>query len=675
MCGLAGILTARPGNERDLHALRKMTRAVRHRGPDAEGFWQNANEGVALGHQRLAIVDLSDHGSQPMQSSDGRFVIVFNGEIYNYKDIRRQLTREHSISWKGNSDTEVLIEAIGAWGLSQTLDTIIGMFAFCVYDRKQRTVSLARDRFGEKPCYFSRIDSETFIFGSELRVIENYPDFRGEIDTGAVRAFMRLGHIPAAQCIYRNVARLPAASLLSFKPEQLARLPDTNGLLDSATGYWSAKDEYQQALTRRNRDSSAPDCDATSREVESSLSESIALRLKADVPVGVFLSGGVDSPTIAALAQSVTTQGVKTFSIGVQDDSINSFADASNEAQRAAAIAAKLGTDHHELHATSADAMAVAMKLTEIFDEPFADPSQIPTTLVSQLASQSVKVCLTGDGGDEMFAGYNRHVWIHRNGSRLTRLPRSVRLRLSASINRLSGYQWDRVYASVERFLPRTQRTTDPGEKLHKLAQALRCDTPSETYDSLIARNVDAEIWRHDFESDGQGYTENPILKNATATDHFQLWDMLGFMQNAILTKVDRASMHHSLETRLPFLDPSLVRLAMQLDPACKIKNNRGKHVLRQILRRRIPSLDSTQPKSGFVLPLENWLRTDTTMNAWASDLLAPDSLAAAGWANADHIAKLWGQHQRGTHNHVSVLWNMLMYMAWKTSSRERELA
>jgi len=580
----------------------------------------------------------------------------------------QRLSQQRSIDWRGESDTEVLIEAISTWGLDQTLDAAVGMFAFCIYDQVQQTASLVRDRFGEKPCYFSLVNAETLIFGSELRCLEAHPAFQGEIDSGAVSDFVQLGYVPASKSIYRNVARLPAASVLSFQPKQLRQFPDANSLLTRARIYWSAMQVYENALSMRQTSSASKNCDAESREVELALTESIAAQLQADVPVGIFLSGGIDSPTITALAQKLTVQPVSTFSIGIADQSVKAFADSSNEATRAAAIAAALGTEHHEFYVTPATAAEAAMTLADVYDEPFADPSQLPTTLVAKLASQRVKVCLTGDGGDELFAGYNRHTWIDRHWPGMFRLPRRARSLLSASIAGIGEYRWDRFYSAVEGIIPTDRRVTDPGLKLQKLSRALRFNSPADVYRSVVCRVDNTAVLVNP--STPLGLDLQPAMQNATPLDQFQMWDMSGYLQNAILTKVDRASMHHGLETRLPYLDPTLVRLAMQTDPTCKINANRGKYVLRQIFTRLLPSIDPEQPKTGFIVPLDHWLRREHSLKAWADDLLSPADLDANDWLDTTAVRELWRQHQNGTHNHIAALWNVIMLQAWLAARR-----
>ncbi len=672
MCGIAGILSSRPVSDDALVSLTRMTRAIAHRGPDGEGYWSNQAHGVAFGHRRLAVIDLSNRAAQPMTSSDGRFIITFNGEIYNHRQLKQQLDRQHSIDWQSESDTEVLLEAIRVWGLESTLDRVEGMFALGLYDQKLRSVILARDRFGEKPCYLTRVDSHTLLFGSELRCIEQHPAFSSRISTAALDRYVQTGYVPAPLCIYEDVFKLPAGTMLTVRPQALAQMPRGTGLLDSVTRFWSTRRRYQSALNQRavqpQRSSAADPSADKQRQLQHCLTDSVGLRLQADVAAGIFLSGGIDSSLLTALAQQQSGRPVSTFSIGIDDPSIAHFAESADEAKSAARVAAAVGTDHHELYLSGSDARATVEKLPAIYDEPFADPSQIPTAIVASFASEFVKVALAGDGADEAFAGYNRHVWIHQSWPMLSRLPPALRRTASLLLVTISQQGWNRLYGHAERLIPDRRKVTSPGEKLHKLAGALGVGEGDlrTIYAALIDATTDESLLagsRHD--GPHEHHTFAAMLSGAaTDVDQFMLWDMTEYLSHGLLTKVDRASMHYGLEVRLPYLDSAVIEHAMQLPPAQKISDSSGKQPLRRLLNSHVPQVLVDRPKTGFSIPLEQWLRAD--LKDWAEQLLSAHSLQQSPELDASSIRRLWHEHKSGGANHARLLWHILMYAAWK---------
>jgi asparagine synthase (glutamine-hydrolysing) len=619
-----------------------MAETLRHRGPNDAGVWADADAGIALSMRRLAILDLSTAGHQPMESSSGRYVIVFNGEIYNFEDLRSELSQEgHAHLFRGNSDTEVMLAAFEKWGVEQSVRRFNGMFAFAVWDRHDRSLILGRDRFGEKPLYYSRI-GRSLIFGSELKALCAHPRFSSEVDPGAVALFLRRSCIPAPYSIYRNTRKLPVATLLRVSADDFSLEPRP---------YWSLREVIDGAASNPLKC-----CEQEAEEqLDSLLREAVRIRMRADVPLGAFLSGGIDSSTITALMQVQSRTRVKTFSIGNYDREFDEAKDASN-------VARHLGTEHTELYVTSEEAMAVIPSLPRIYDEPFADCSQIPTILVSELARRHVTVSLSGDGGDELFGGYNRHAW---GGmiNRFHQLPSVLRKMSAASIRAISPYSWDLLFRICEPATPVRWRQRMPGYKLHKLASILESPDVHSLYDKLASHWLDPM-------KIVQAASETATLISG---DHYQsisygveemmYLDAVSYLPDDILVKLDRATMSVSLEGRVPLLDHRVAEFAWRLPLSMRVRNRQGKWILRQVLYRYVPREMVDRPKSGFGIPLATWLRGP--LRDWAESLLNKDRIREGGYFNFVPIQKMWEEHLSGRLNWEYHLWDILMFQAW----------
>ena len=642
MCGIAGFLDPkRRSGDNELRALAaSMAGALRHRGPDAEGVWVDADAGIALGHARLSIIDLSAAGAQPMVSASGRYVVSYNGEIYNAGELRTELERA-GMRFRGHSDTEVLVEGVSRWGVCATVEKLIGMFAFAVFDRETRALTLARDRLGIKPLYWGRAD-ERVVFASELKAFRTLPGFAPDIDRQALAAYLCTGYVLAPSSIYRGIGKLEPGTLLEIGSDGATR----------GERYWSLL-----KVATAGRDALMQSSDADARDaLDGILGDAVARRMVADVPLGVFLSGGIDSSTVTALMQASSAKPVKSFSIGFREQ-------AYNEATHAKAVAAHLGTDHTELYVSAHDAQSVVPKLPQIYDEPFADSSQVPTFLVSEMTRKHVTVALSGDGGDELFAGYNRYAQGLRVARMLRLLPRPLAACVARTIGAVPPASWDRVFSVV----PETHRPRLAGDKLHKLAGVLGRD-PSDYYRALIAPWPDA--WS--------------LVEGATAPEHAAfgdatraiLKDELSWMQYAdgvtylpddILTKVDRASMAVSLEARVPLLDHRVVAFAWHLPDRFKVRDGTGKWLLRQVLQKYVPKNLVERPKMGFSVPIGAWLRGP--LKAWAADLLDPSAMRRAGLIDPEPVQTKWREHLSGTRNWQHFLWAVLMFEAWRRES------
>ncbi|URD61700.1 asparagine synthase (glutamine-hydrolyzing) [Sphingomonas sp. KRR8] len=648
MCGIAGIFSSGEPGERLLEA---MGASLQHRGPDAGGIWTDAAAGIGLSHRRLSIVDLSAHGAQPMASADGRWMLCYNGEIYNHRDLRRVLEGEGGGppgGWRGHSDTETLLQAIATWGLDRALSTAAGMFAVALWDARERRLHLVRDRFGEKPLYYGWCGRD-FVFASELKAIRRHPDFRSEIDRSSLDAFARRGNVPAPHTIFRGVFKLPPASILTLD-RSAARSPLTEppsieqggGGLQLRT-YW----DYRQVVADGLIHPIADEVTALA-ELEDALGLAIADQAVADVPVGAFLSGGVDSSTITALYQQHSRHPVRTFSIGFTEAGYN-------EADDARAVARHLGTVHHEQIVTPADARDVIPLLPAIYDEPFADSSQIPTFLVSRFARGEVTVALTGDGGDELFAGYNRHVQAPALWSRISRIPAPLRSATGELLGQLPPGLWRRAAA----LLP-GQRQPHVGAKVQKLLRvAGRAQSLGDLYDDFLDEWSGSNPVLSASRRQAQAFPElagPDVIRLTTA-------DALSYLPDDILTKVDRASMAVSLETRVPFLDHRVAEVAARIPPSLKVREGRGKYLLRKLLYRHVPPALIDRPKTGFGVPVGEWLKGP--LREWAEDLLDPARMSAQGWLDTALIQRRWQDHLAGRRDGAQALWSVLMFQAW----------
>lgn len=634
MCGIAGFL-GRVGLDA-VQLAGQMSNALQHRGPDDSGVWVDADAGIALAHRRLSILDLSPSGHQPMLSASGRYVIVFNGEIYNHLELRSALTSER---WRGHSDTETLLAACERWGVAEALARCVGMFAFALWDRERRMLTLARDRLGEKPLYFGW-QNGFLLFGSELTALKAHPAFEAGVDRSALALYFRHGYVPAPFSIYQGIRKL---------------LPGTywQGGLGTGEGgvheYWTAR---AAALKGQLDPFTGSEGEAVD-QLEHLLGQTLEGQMLADVPLGAFLSGGVDSSAVVALMQSRASRPVRTFTIGFGEDS-------HNEAEHARAVAMHLGTEHTELYVESASALAVAPMLPTLYDEPFADPSQIPTYLVAQLARQHVTVGLSGDGGDELFGGYHRYFWVQSIWRKLGWMPTSVRAALAGIVSTVPVHSWDGLFRLFDPLLPARLRYADPGEKLHKLADLLAARSAEDIYWGIV------EHWRGPLPVAGMGRTEEARpgwLELPELIHRMMYMDSISYLPDDILTKVDRAAMGVSLETRIPFLDHRVFEFAWRLPLAMKVRDGHGKWILRQLLYRHVPQALVERPKMGFGIPLSEWLRGP--LRDWAADLLTPRRLADGGYLDAALIQSKWDDHQAGRRDYSSQLWDALMFQAW----------
>jgi len=638
MCGIAGILCAvphPPGGELAA-AVGRMGRRLVHRGPDSSGTWADEAGGVALAHQRLAILDLSPEGAQPMRSESGRFVVTFNGEIYNYLDLREELAgRGHA--FRGHSDTEVLLAAVEEWGVAPALERFNGMFAFGLWDREQRLLHLARDRMGEKPLYFGWFQG-TFLFGSEIKAVRAHPACGTMIDRNALALFMRHGYVPAPYSILQGLGKLTPAGLLTVSPTK----PGESAL----TRYWS----HQAAAARgAERPFEGAPQEAVA-QVESLLREAVKLRMQADVPLGAFLSGGLDSSTVVALMQVQSARPVKTFTIGFREDGFD-------EAGHARAVARHLGTEHTELYLGAQDALDVIPRLPELYDEPFADASQIPTFLVSQLARRHVTVSLSGDGGDELLCGYTRYAKAAAIWNRIRWLPAPLRALAGRALRAVPDAVWSRTVGG------------DWAERIEARADILRHGTPAALYRGLLSHWQDPTWLVLGAEEPSTPFTDPAAVPPLpTFSDRMMVLDALSYLPDDILVKVDRASMGVSLEARVPLLDHRLVELAWRLPLALKCRSGTSKWVLRQILYRQVPKDLVERPKMGFGVPVGAWLRGP--LRAWAEDLLDRDRLRREGYLDPSLVQATLRAHLSGARHRPYHLWSVLMFQAWLAAER-----
>ena len=645
MCGFAGILATGGLDEADRAALAAMAAPIVHRGPDAGDSWFDPS-GVAFVHRRLAIIDVSPAGGQPMESASGRYVIAYNGEIYNFAAIRADLEAQgRAPAWRGHSDTEVALAAIEAWGVRGALDRFAGMFAFALWDRAERRLILARDRFGEKPLYYGWQGTgaaRRLLYGSDLAALRGHPVFAAEIDPRAIGQLCRLLYVPEPLSVYRGIAKLP---------------PGTFVTIDQASGRETSERYYDlvavAAAARREGFAGSPD--EAVDVLEAVLGSAIARQMVSDVPLGAFLSGGIDSTSVVALMQRQSSRPVNTFTIGFGEERYN-------EAAAARAVARHLGTEHHELTVRPEDALAVIPKLPAIYTEPFADSSQIPTFLVSQMARRHVTVALSGDGGDEMFGGYNRHRYAHETWPAIARIPRPLRALLGRGLGSLSPSAWDAL-------IGKRLDVALLGDKIHKVAGVIASGSTEELYDRLISVNpASSDLMAG--EAAETVADDLPHLPGWSIAERMMLLDALGYLPGDILTKVDRASMAVSLEARVPFLDPEVVKFAWRLPIGMKIRNGRTKWPLRAMLDRHLPRALVERPKMGFGVPIGDWLRGP--LRDWAEDLLVPAKLRERGLFRAPEVAALWSQHLSGVRNHEHRLWPVLMTQAWLDHEPDR---
>jgi asparagine synthase (glutamine-hydrolysing) len=641
MCGIAGFWQIERSASEETEILMRMGAAMKHRGPDDCGTFFDASSGMGMVHRRLSILDLSSAGHQPMASSSGRYMIVFNGEVYNWKEIRYELGSR--CEWKGHSDTEVMLEAFDRWGVEDAIKRFVGMFAFALWDRTERNIRLVRDRLGIKPLYYGFV-GRAFVFSSELKGLRQYPGFEGQIDLDALALYMRHNYVPSPHCIYKGICKLPPGCILTLssphaKPE-LRR-------------FWSAEKIAQNGL----RSLVSADDPEIVELLEQKLREAVGLRMIADVPLGAFLSGGIDSSTVVALMQLQSSRPVKTFTIGFDESDYD-------EAAYAKRVAAHLGTDHTELYLRSEDALNVIPSLASIYDEPFADSSQIPTLLVSRLARQSVTVSLSGDGGDELFGGYTRYFLLKPVWNRLRRFPLLVRKAAAQLIYAVPPTQIDFAYRLVKPLFPAGKRWSGVGDKVHKFAPYLQQEGPELLYLQALSHWASpSEIVTGSQEPD----TVRGFIRRSAWLPNIEevmmLTDLVNYLPDDILTKVDRASMSVSLEARVPMLDHRVVEFAWSLPLSVKVRNGVGKWILRQLLHKYVPTELLDRPKMGFGVPIGTWLRGP--LRQWAEDLLSAQSLRSHNFLDVEIIRLRWQEHLSGVRNWAYLLWDVLIFQEW----------
>lgn len=638
MCGIAGIASWTTSS--DLQAdIAQMIKPIRHRGPDDFGIWHDESAGIGLGQRRLSIIDLSEHGHQPMASVSGRWILSYNGEVYNYEELRSQLRESGKAPlWRGHSDTEVLLACVEAWGVEATLKKLIGMFAISLWDREERTLTLARDRIGEKPLYYGAVGDRVY-FASELKAIVAATGPL-EIDREALSDFFCYSYVPAPRSIWQGIKKLPPAHYVVLHSPDCAH--------NQTIAYWQMGGEGHDAL--RAEMASASSLEITDR-VEAEIRRAVGLQMVSDVPLGAFLSGGVDSSAVVALMQQQSSSPVRTFTIGFDDPEMN-------EAPFAAEVARHLGTDHTELYVSGKDAEQLIPEMPHVYDEPFADSSQIPTTLVSRLTRKHVTVSLSGDGGDELFAGYPRYFLTRELWRKTGAVPYPLRKMASAVLGVPSAAAWDVLTTAI---VPRDSQQSINGHRIHRLAQLIQTKSIGEMYLRLMSR------WQPE---DGfvQGIPRRPYDlsrwdDSRDPVEAMRRWDLAQYMPDDLMVKVDRAAMNASLETRAPLLDHKLVELALALPERELFKGERGKIVLRNVLYRHVPQKLIERPKAGFSIPLGQWLRGP--LRNWAEAMLEPTTIRAQGLIDANNVTSLWNEHISGKYDRSSYLWNVLMFQAW----------
>ena len=644
MCGLVGFWQA-TALQRDKaeKTIATMTTALAHRGPDDSGYLLEASDGLALGHRRLSIIDLSSAGHQPMVSSSGRTVIVYNGEVYNYTSLRREL-RDLGIKFRSQTDTEVILEGCEHWGVRKTLQRLNGMFAFALWDRRRRTLTLARDRLGIKPLYYGRLGNVLF-FTSELKALRRHPTFKAEVDRNSLTLFFRYGYIPAPRTIFHDVFKLQSGHWLTLKS------PGGN---PSPERYWSLPDVIKSGSVERARVSIAEAED----ELNSLLRDAVRCRMIADVPLGAFLSGGIDSSLVVSLMQAQSDRPVQTFSIGFQDEEYN-------EAMHARAVADHLGTEHVEIYVTAKEARETIPALPTIFDEPFSDSSQIPTFLVSRLARQHVAVSLSGDGGDELFGGYTRYRLSRDLWRLIGWLPPWVRRFASQGIRTVPLEAWNLASTGLQPIVRRYVRSGDVGDKLYKLSEVL------EAPDSLAAYNSLQSKWKSPATLVKMSTEPGTPLSDARSvawlsdfTRQMMYLDLLTYLPDDILTKVDRASMAVGLEARVPLLDHRVVEFAWGLPLNLILRHGSGKWITKKVLYRYLPTRFFERPKKGFAIPIGKWLRGP--LREWAEELLAEDRLRREGYLESKHVSRKWHEHTTLRRDWGHLLWDILIFQTWR---------
>jgi asparagine synthase (glutamine-hydrolysing) len=637
MCGLVGFYS---NNQFDKNIIKEMGDSISHRGPDDSGYWIDDLNQFNLCHRRLSILDLSHNGAQPMISNSSRWIIAFNGEIYNYKLIKELLIKDFgSINFKGTSDTEIILFAFENWGIEKTIALLNGMFAIVLWDNQNKKIYLIRDRVGEKPLYYGIIN-DVFYFGSELKSFSKHPSFEKRINIKAAHSFFQYNYVPNSLCIYENIYKVLPGTFIEF---------DTTKFLFNSIIYWNIKDKLDDKIQPSKYKSDI----YFVNKLQNLLREKISQQLVSDVPVGAFLSGGVDSSTIVSIMQEVSDTNIKTFSIGFQNKKYN-------EAIYANEIAKHIRTDHTELYLSDKDAINIIPLLSNIYDEPFADSSQIPTFLVSKLAKEQVTVCLSGDGGDELFSGYNRYSITNQFWSYLKLIPESSRRYIGKKLQDISTESWDYTFSKFNPILPQNLKLSNFGEKIHKIASFLDSKDEYDLYNRFISNpmplnllNLNKNVFSYDFQK----------LENLNFIEKMMISDFEMYLPDDILVKVDRASMANSLETRVPFLDHNIIEFAWKIPFNLKIRNGEGKWIIKQILNKYVPEKLYVRPKMGFGIPIGELL--NGPLQNWANELLTPHQLSKHNILNVETVLKIWDEHKIKKKNWQYALWSILMFQSW----------
>ena len=650
MCGIAGFLNIMPSSASQLTDIAsKMGRQLIHRGPDDDGVWVDPEVGIALAHRRLSILDLSDSGHQPMASNCGRYRLIFNGEIYNHIQIREKLSsaRTHeTLVFRGRSDTETLLSAIANWGVEATVKELNGMFAFAVWDRLEKTLYLTRDRMGEKPLYYC-LSNGSLVFGSELKALKEHPGIKFEVDRKALSLFMSRSFIPSPYSIYKDVFKLSPSTMLKINLDDISK-----GCLQRPTPYWSFR---KVALSGQDNMFQGDEEDATI-ELESILKSAVLDQMNADVPLGAFLSGGIDSSTIVALMQKQSSRPIQTFTVGFEEAE-------HNEASHAKSVAHHLGTQHNEMFVTPSETQELMPQIGNLYDEPFADVSQVPTFLVSKLAKNNVTVCLSGDGGDELFGGYNRHASAASFWRGLGWLPYNMRKKLSWLLTNVSPTTWNDYHKYASILLPQLATQKFVGDKLHKLALILQATSGDDVYHRIVSKWQGNEGVVKNAQRLAQVISDVEVSDLAEMEHRLMFLDATTYLPDNILVKVDRAAMGVSLETRIPMLDHRVIDFAWSLPLQMKVRNHTGKIILRKVLARHVPPELTGRPKAGFGVPIDGWLRG--SLKKWAEDLLDENKIRQQDYLCYDEIKKKWHDHQDMKRNWSQDIWNVLMFQHW----------